>query len=375
MNMRSLEIVEKLLDLHEDLNGKMPVLTKQFTEFPEEQIRQMAEADPTSPERADYITWLLRLRRRNAWDGSTEPVRGLLTRFEEIKRARFTGYEGKKDINQFQSIDELAQTMEANKDAGSKKQKADTGAKKLNQEGNLTLFQMMNGEAARRFAIGKGTVNAPQTSWCTIAVETANNYINQYGGLFVVMKGSDPYVQVCFGSPQAKDIQDREINPTVAKEVAPVFDIPLFDKQWSTYEYRPTGWAVNDGHIEKQILRLIKRWYNEKLEGHTHPRTGEWVGPTAQTVAEARESLRGKLQSFFDLFANAVRTQDEQIIRQIGERHGSPGGLQAMFNAIYERHHPQEVALPLLLQDYSALEAKFNELAAKYERENYRGRA
>ena len=374
MNMRSLEIVEALLDLTEDLNAKLPVLMKQFPEYPQEQIEQMAQADPTSPQRADYITWLLRLRRQNAWDGSAEIVRPLLTRFEEIKQARFTGYQGQKDINQFKSIDELNQTMEANKDAGSKKQKADTGAKKLNQEGNLTLLQMMNGEAARRFAIGKGTVNAPQTHWCTIAVETANGYINQYGGLFVVMKGSDPYVQVCFGSPQAKDIQDREINPAVAKEVGPVFDIPMFDKQWSTFEFRPTGWAVNDGHIEKQLLRLIKRWYNEKLEGHTHPRTGEWVGPTAKTVAEARESLRGKLKSFFELFSSAVAKQDEQIIRQIGERHGAPGGLQAMYNAIYERHHPQAVQLPPLLQDYAAMEAKFDELATKYERENYRGR-
>lgn len=374
MNMRSLEIVETLLDLREDLNGKLPVLMQQFTEFPEEQIRQMAEADPTSPQRADYITWLLRLRRRNAWDGNPEPVRGLLTRFEEIKQARFTGYEGQKDINQFQSIDELAQTMEANKNAGSKKQKADTGAKKLTSGGGLTLFQMMTPEAARKFAIGKGTTDNPQTSWCTIAIETARNYIEQYGGLFVVMKGSDPYVQVCFGSPQAKDIRDHEISPAVAKEIAPVFDSPIFDKQWSTFEYRPTGWAVNDSHIEKQLLRLIKRWYNEKLEGHTHPRTGDWVPATAKTVGEARESLRAKLKSFFDLFATAVAKQDEQIIRQIGERHGAPGGLQAIYNAIYERRQPQAIQLPPLLQDYAAMEAKFNELAAKYERENYRGR-
>lgn len=375
MNMRSLEIMETLLDLREDLNAKIPVLTQQFTEYTEADIRAMSAADPTSPERADYITWLLRLRRTGTWDGNTEPVRGLLTRFEEIKRARFTGYQGQKDINQFKSVEELAQTMEANKDAGSKKQKADTGAKKLTQDGSLTLFQMMTPEAARKFAIGKGTTDNPQTSWCTIAIETARNYIVQYGGLFVVMKGSDPYVQVCFGSPQAKDVRDHEINPQVAKEIAPVFDDPMFDRQWSTFEYRPTGWSVNDGHIEKQLLRLIKRWYNEKLEGHTHPRTGDWVGPTATTIAEARESLRGKLKSFFDLFAAAVAKQDEQIIRQIGERHGAPGGLQAMYNAVYERHHPQEVQLPPLLQDYGAMEAKFDELATRYERENYRGRA
>lgn len=371
MNTRSLEIVETLLDLREDLNSKMPVLLKQFTEFTEEQIRQMAQADPTG-DRADYITWLLRLARNKAWDGQPEPMRTQLARYHEIKKA--ADFTGKRDINQYKSLDELNQDLEANKMAGSKAQKAEKGAKVIKKAGNLTLMQMLTPEACRKFAIGKGSTDSPQTRWCTIAIETARNYLENYGPVYVVMKGSDPYVQIEFKSNQAKNIQDAEISPAVAKEIAPVFDDPTFDPVWSKYEYRPTGWSVNDGHIEKQLLRLIKRWYNEKLEGHTHPRTGEWVGPTAKTVGEARESLRLKLKSFFDLFANAVKTQDEQIIRQIGERHGSPGGLQAVYNAIYERHHPQEVALPPLLQDYAAMEGKFNELAAKYERENYRGR-
>jgi len=373
MNMRSLEIVETLLDLREDLNSKMPVLTKQFTEFPEEQIRQMAEADPTSPQRADYVTWLLRLRRQNLWDGNPEPVRGLLARFEEIKQANFADYNGIKDVNQFRSIDDLSQTMDANKEAGTKKYKADTGAKRLNKVGDLTMLQILNGQASRKFAVGKGTVERPQTTWCTIAVDTAErSYIP--GGLFVVMKGSDPYVQICFGSPQAKNVANQEINAEVAKEVAPVFDVPALDPYWNKFQYRPNGWAVNDGHIEKQLLRLIKRWYNEKLEGHTHPRTGEWVAPTVTTTAEARETLRGKLKSFTDLFAAAITNQDEQIIRQIGERHGNSGGLQAIYNAIYERRHPQSVQLPSLLQDYGALEAKFDELADRYEQENPRRR-
>lgn len=373
MNMRSLEIVETLLDLCEDLNSKMPVLMQQFTEFPEELIRQMAEADPTSPQRADYVTWLLRLRRQNAWDGNPEPVRGLLARFEEIKLANFADYNDIRDINQFRSIDDLSQTMEANKMAGTKKHKANTGVKRLNKVGDLTMLQILDGEASRKFAVGKGTVEKPQTLWCTIAIDTANRtYIP--GGLFVVMKGNDPYVQICFGNPQAKNVQNQEINAEVAKEVAPVFNVPDLDAYWSKFQFRPNGWAVTDEHIEKQLLRLIKRWYNEKLEGHTHPRTGEWVGPVVTTTAEARETLRGKLRSFTELFAAAITNQDEQIIRQIGERHGTSGGLQAIYNSIYELNHPQAVQFPTLLQDYGALEAKFDELADKYERDNPRRR-
>ena len=371
--MRSLEIVEALLDLTEDLNAKLPVLMKQFPEYPQDQIEQMAQADPTSPQRADYITWLLRLRRQNTWDGNPEPVRGLLARFEEIKQAKFNGYVGQRDINQIKSIDELAQLMEANKLAGTRKERTAKGTKLVAKDGALTNIQMLTPEAAVKFAIGKGTPEHPETRWCSSALGTARGYIDQ-GPMFVVMKGSNPYVQVHFASSQAKDIQDREISPAVAKEIAPVFDAPEFEPMWSKFEFRPTGWAVNDGHIEKQLLRLIKRWYNEKIEGHTHPRTGEWVGPTAKTVAEARESLRAKLKDFFGLFSEAVAKQDEQIIRQIGERHGAPGGLQAMYNAVYERHHPQAVQLPPLLQDYGAMEAKFDELAQRYERENYRGR-
>jgi len=296
-------------------------------------------------------------------------MRTLLTRFNEIKQAR--DFTGQRDINQYKSVEELSQDLEANKAAGTKRQKANTGAKTLNQKGNLTLIQILTPEAARKFAIGKGTVEEPQTRWCTIAVETARNYIVQYGGLFVVMKGSDPYVQVCFGSPQAKDIQDREITPQVAKEIAPCFDDPIFDEKWAAFEFRPTGWVVTDTHIQNQLIRLIERWYNEKLEGHTHPRTGQWVGPTAKTPEEARESLRQRLPSFFKLFATAVQNQDEQIIRQIGERNGNPGGLQAVYNAVYEMRNPQAVQLPTLLQSYEALEARFNELTAKYEREHY----
>lgn len=369
--MRAQEIVEHLLDLVEDLNAKMPLLLQQFTEFTEEQIREMAQADP-SPQ-ADYITWLLRLRRRNAWDGATEPVRSYLTRFEEIKRARFNGYQGQRDINQFRSVEELGQTMEANQMAGTRKERKEKGAKQVSKAGDLTTFQMLTSDAAVKFAIGKGTPENPQTRWCTSARATAQNYMDQ-GPLFVTMKGSDPYVQIHFASNQAKNVSDVEINPAVAKEVAPAYADPEFDKFWSKFEYRPTGWSVNDGHIEKQLLRLIKRWYNEKLEGHTHPRTGEWVGPTAKSTQEARESLRQKLKSFFDLFSTAIAKQDEQIIRQIGERHGNPGGLQAMFNAIYEMKHPQEVALPPLLTDYAAFEQRFNELAERHEHENYRGR-
>ena len=371
MNMRSLEIVEALLDLHETLKGKMALLIQQFPEYTAEQIEQMAEADPTSPRRADYITWLLRLRRQNAWDGTPEIVRPLLARFVEIKAANWAGYEGERDISRFTSIDELNQALEANKNVATKKQKADTGAKKLKQEGDLTLWQMLNGLSARRFAVGKGTVNAPQTLWCTIAVDTAyNNYILPPGGLFTVTKAGEPYAQVCFGSPQAKNIQNRDISTELAKEIAPLFSDPMFDDRWSTYDYRPTGWEVNNSHIEKKLAGLIGRWYNEQLEGY---HTNEWIGPKAKTLIEARESLRKKLKSFFDLFVAAIANQDEQIIRQIGERHGSPGGIQALFNAVYERRHPQGAQLPPLLQDYAALEALYDKLVAAHEAKNYPG--
>ena len=46
-------------------------------------------------------------------------------------------------------------------------------------------------------------------------------------------------------------------------------------------------------------------------------------------------------------------------------------GLQAVYNAVYEMRNPQAVQLPTLLQSYEALEARFNELTAKYEREHY----
>lgn len=373
-NTRTLEIVEALLDLNETLDSKMALLTQQFTEFPEEQIRQMAEADPTSPQRADYVMWLLRLRRQNAWDGQVEPIRTHLARYDEIKKAQ--DFTGKTDIGQYKKIDELVTDLEANKLAGSHAQKAATGAKRLSQSGDLSLFQMLTPDAARKFAIGQGSVPAPQTVWCFIALETAKDYINNKGGLFIVLKGPDSYVSVCFGSrPEAKNIRNKEITMPVAKEIAPLFDIPMFEKEWTQFQYRPTNWTVTDRHLEAQLLRLIKRWYNEKLEGHAHPRTGDWVLPTIQNAQEAREGLRTKLKSFFDLFITAIRAEDETIIRQFGERNGETNGLQALYNAIYESHNMAEgAALPLLLQDFAAFNAKYDELAAAYEQKYYPNR-
>lgn len=372
MNTRSLTIVETLLDLHEDLNSRMAQLKQQFPEYTDDQILQMSQADPTSPQQADYITWLLRLRRRNAWDGSVEPVRSLLARFEEIKQARFNGYVGQRDIGQIESVDELAQLMEANKLAGTRKERA-SGTQVKAKEGDLTNIQMLTPEAAVKFSIGNGTPNQPEARWCTSSLGTARGYIVQ-GPLFVVMKGKSPYAQIHFASNQAKNLQNNDVNLTVAEEIAPLFSDPSFDRFWSTFQYRPAGWIVNDSHIKNRLMQLIKRWYSEKLEGYTNARTGEWIAPAATTLAEARESLRGKLKSFFDLFAAAVAKQDEQIIRQLGERHGAAGGLQAMFNFVFVLRNPQSVQLPPLLQDYGALEAMFDELAAKHEQESYRGR-
>jgi hypothetical protein len=378
------EIVEKLLDLVEDLGAKLPVLLKQFPEYSEAEIRAMAEADPS--EKANYLTWLLRLRRQGVWDGSEQPARDALTRFEEIKRGRFGGFNGKRDINQYKSLDELQQTLADNPTAGTRKERAQKGAKALKKEGDLALFQMLTPETASKFCIGRGTPGDTSTydaRWCTSAIETAQNYMENQGELYVVLKAGQPYVQVEFDekqrqtNPQAKDAANQEINYSVATEIAPLFDDPMFDKIWAKYKPQRTGWTVRDEHIERKISQLISRWYKEKLKGHMHSEKGTWIAPSAATLAEVRASLTENMPQFFQLFATCLSDpsakDNEPVVRQLGEHTGSPAGVQALFNAVYDRRHPDETesALPPLLQNLETFMAKFNELANQHEKQAY----
>ena len=85
MNTRVNSIVDSLLDLNEDINTRLPGLLTRFPKYTREEILQMAEADPTKDTRCEYITWLLNLRRAEKWDGTAEPVRDLLVRFDELE--------------------------------------------------------------------------------------------------------------------------------------------------------------------------------------------------------------------------------------------------------------------------------------------------
>lgn len=59
---RAVDIVKTLLDICEDLNTRLPGLLNRFSSrFSEEQIRQIAEADPTAGTSCEYTEWLLDL--------------------------------------------------------------------------------------------------------------------------------------------------------------------------------------------------------------------------------------------------------------------------------------------------------------------------
>ncbi len=369
MNERANSIVSELLDLTEDLMSKMQLLLKQFPDYTEEQIQKIAEADPTSPARADYVTWLLRLHKKKLWDGSVEPVHDMLTRYNGIKRA--ADFVGQRDINQIKSVDELGQVLRANEQAGSHAQKAKKGAEKIAQKDDLALFRLTTPEACRKFAIGQGSTDQPEARWCTIAIDTAAGYLKNYGNVYTVLKDGHSYVQVEFRSNQAKTAQNQDISQGIAAEIAPLFNIPEFDEQWNKFKYKAAGWTVTDEHVVRQLQRLIKRWFSEQISGYSHPSTGAWVKPLAKSAREARNTLLEHMPKFFELFVSAIQEGDESILRQIGERRGGSNGLQVLYNEVYKLKHEMPVKLPPILQSYKTFEKTFHQLADEVTRSTY----
>lgn len=311
-------IIESLADrllLSEDLNSKMPILRKQFPEYSEEDITAMSAADPTAPQAADYITWLLKMRKAGYWDGSAEVIRPHLQRFHAIKNAAdfkpcpdvpMQGNDH-KNILKYTSPEALEKVLEFNRDAGNKAQKANKGVTPLAKSGDLSLLKIDNKDAAVKIAIGKGTNGSPETVWCTRNPETAQGFLND-GPLFIVYKAGAPYVLTHIdlkrpSSSQCKIGNNSDITPAIAAELAPLFvSAPAPTAAQVTSLKTDDDSGLTDSDIANQIVKTKYSFWSERLHG---------------VLADGREFKKMTPEQIQPRWTNALPRLREKILAHI----------------------------------------------------------
>lgn len=377
------DIVENLLDLREDLDSRMAQLTQQFPNFTEQEIREFAQADPTSPKYAEYTTWICRMRRDGLWTGAgtgdVDDMRNLLTRYSAVKRKpRFTQIGGKTDITQYDNVAELRQHVDRALAADWDEAQAKSGTTAINKIAPLLLLKITNFDAAKKAAIepgqaapdnadfsdfiehaGTGDLGWPWACWCT---QRSNHYATYAKGpLYVVKKGKFPYVQVSFANPQLRDIKNWCLTPEVLEEIKPLFNIPEFD-------FVGVPRIIDESRLKNKCLTMIKGTVNRALNGYVKG-DGTHIAPTATNRREVIQSLVPKIPRFYMLFVeiqnnwdNPLDERDKLIMHDIkaNNRFHSYGEAEPLAEYI-RTSRPQQTTAPVL-ESLEAFTVMFTEL-------------
>ena len=371
---RAAQITKTLLELSEDIETRLPGLRARYGQnYSDEDIRAIAEADPTKDTSCEYTTWLLEMRRSEQWtgvgSGDITEMRKLLERFIKNKsKKRFAQVGGKKDITQYATVAELKSHVEAAEawdDAT-----ADAGTKGLNKIGDLLLLKVTNFDAAKRAAIEPGWPNStagweelqlhagtgepgwPWSVWCT-QKDSHYRYYSEKGPIYPIKKGKVPFVQVSFGHPQLRDIRNEEITPEVLEAIKPLFDVPEFDYLGER--------LIDEVKLKDKCLTMIRGYVNRYTQGFTKPAQGEGappvhIPPVGDDPERAKAELVPRIPRFYNMFVeiaqhwgNPVDERDRVTMRDIAadKRQQHYGEVQPLVDAIREMR-PAQVLPPML---------------------------
>lgn len=329
-------LVEEIFQ--EDLTSKIPLLLKQFPEYNEDFIRQVAQVDPTE-NRADYITWLLRMLRNQQWHiTGAEEMRTALGHFDRLKRLE--GFNGPTDINSYETVERLLQAVRENESLKSKKalakERTITGAKKLHEVDGLALWEITTSEAATVFGRGKGGLSNPSTVWCTKDPYHSSRYLAA-GPLYTVTKDGEAYVQIHLPRKEAKDAANTPLAMPLAQEIAPVAAAISGQFEAAGFAYQPSGFTLSDERIEQYLeSRMKPKFIAQRLHGFH--KDGVWHPPVADTEALAQRWERAK-PYFRQELVKAREGNDVLLLKQAGQFHPEPKEAQAVYNAVYEFTH------------------------------------
>ena len=165
-------------------------------------------ADPTAKNggMGKYTKWILNLINKGLWEpGDSYETRNCLERFAKIG-ARLP----KKDIQQYQSLDELYQAIQDASDVKTRSEVKCGGAEKVYEDSDWVVIHPKTEEAAIYY--GRGTM------WCTSSTDAYNSFndFNEDGPLYIIISKDDPNMKWQFHveSNQFKNVYDTQVDAT-----------------------------------------------------------------------------------------------------------------------------------------------------------------
>lgn len=249
------DMVRKLL--FEDIESRLPELTRQFPEYDAELIKLIAASSDPSGDRCDYITWILRMMRKGDWSPETDVsiIRPLLTKFMTLRSNRNV-WKTTTDIGQYKSVEELEKAVKLAENSQQfladekfiKDCKSDQ--RRVTEQGGYRLMYLPTVAAAVGAAFGTFPKPTPEESkavnynssrplrsakWCTANYNTAASYLED-GKLYAIFSEDQPLYQVFFaksGTDRISEIKttaNGEPSDDELKVIAPLFAGDYFKK-------------------------------------------------------------------------------------------------------------------------------------------------
>jgi len=230
------DIVNELLD--DSLVG-LPLLEDRISLLADkfnitiEKVQEIAALDPSRNKK--FLPWLAaRWAGQDQGFSAPQEITQALQQLERL--VKLPAFSGSKDIQAYQSIEELISTVKAAEGLKSSKEKMLAGAKVVATAGNLKLVKI-EGDNNFQTLIWYSThnvLNPPaaqdqqgreesQTNWCVRFPDHAKNHISQ-GPFYIVLKDNKTYLAIHPSSGQVRntDQQKFTFNGAQANEVAPL---------------------------------------------------------------------------------------------------------------------------------------------------------
>jgi hypothetical protein len=213
MNTDDKLLQEKYLLVLEDIENKIPYLTRQFPNVTADEIRDMINYDPTG-RKGKFVPWMAKLRSigniKFPEDG--EKINEALKEF--IAQVQSPQFIGEKDINTYKTYGDLAKILDKNKGKTSVgaavRQATERGMEIVHEDSTYKIYKITTQEAAAKAC--------RHTKWCVKDPEYSQHYLKN-GPLYMITKQDKPYVLFHFESGSIKDVYDSAINKKTANEL------------------------------------------------------------------------------------------------------------------------------------------------------------
>lgn len=257
-SITTIDKVAEDLSVTADLKSKMPYLEKDLEKagIDKEEFDGIIElcnkADPTG-NNATYTQWILRQYIKNNFKGEedVEKFKDTLQNFTKLKNSKKIQ---PADLNQYKTFEELSQKVEETlqesggytSERSKEKGLAESGIKKIDQDGDIELYLVTTPEAAAK--------EFRNTGWCVKDPEYFKDYAELDGNFYYFKKDGKPFLLL--HKEDFKNVYDRDPIEEEEKEVANLVakhNLPFL------YDFLLDGMFSKDSpYYEKVIKNLVE---------------------------------------------------------------------------------------------------------------------